>query len=366
MIFNHSTGQSQDTNSADHKTTNRAFNRPITLAEWEDRELPMPDFLLGQWLTTTSRVLIVGPTGLGKTNFGLALAFNVAAGKDFLHWKAVRQSRVLYIDGEMPRRLMKERLLDAGRRANVKPDGLFVLSREDVDLPPLNSEEGYRFMLDLIDSRGPFDLIVFDNIQALLIGDMTTEEQWAKVLPLVRGLSKRSIGQLWFHHTGHDEKKSYGSKAREWQMDTVILMKREGADQESDIEFGIQFTKARERTPRNRSDFDEVTISLRDDRWHSNRVEKMSKDTGDALRDLEALIRDQAEAGPCGDTMVLRDDWRVRSNVTWSARKPEARKKAFNRANDALAKRGTIVVNGNCVGLAKRQDKGTGGTLSLH
>ena len=31
----------------------------------------------------------------------------------------------------------------------------------------------------------------------------------------------RSIGQMWFHHTGHDESKSYGSKAREWQMDTV-------------------------------------------------------------------------------------------------------------------------------------------------
>jgi len=127
---NHPAKQSQDHN-AHAQCDNRV---PLSLEEWEKRELALPDFLIGQWLTTTSRVLIVGPTGLGKTNFGLALAFSVAAGDDFLHWKGVRPRRVLYIDGEMPRRLMKERLLDAGRRAGKKPEGLSVLSREDLDI----------------------------------------------------------------------------------------------------------------------------------------------------------------------------------------------------------------------------------------
>ena len=113
----------------------------------------------------------------------------------------------------------------------------------------------------LIADYGPFDLIIFDNIQSLLVGDMKEEDQWAGVLPWVRDLTRRSIGQIWFHHTGHDETKSYGSKAREWQMDTVALMERDEADN-TDLCFSLKFTKARERTPENRADFEPVTMRL--------------------------------------------------------------------------------------------------------
>ena len=193
------------------------FGPPVTLAEWLERDLPDPDFLLGELLSTTSRVVIVGPTGLGKTMFGLAVAIAIAANKGFLHWQAKRAGRVLYVDGEMSRRTMKRRLQDAVRRAAVEPEGLVILSKEDFEgMPPLNTPQGQKWMDDFIEKHGPFDLIIFDNIQALLVGDMKDEEQWANILPWVRSLTRRSIGQMWFHHTGHDETKSYGSKAREW------------------------------------------------------------------------------------------------------------------------------------------------------
>jgi hypothetical protein len=79
---------------------------PLTLDEWRGRDLPKPDFIMGNWLTTTTRVLMTAATGLGKTNFGLALAQRSGVGADFLHWKARRACRVLYIDGEMSRRLL--------------------------------------------------------------------------------------------------------------------------------------------------------------------------------------------------------------------------------------------------------------------
>jgi hypothetical protein len=28
---------------------------------------------------------------------------------------------------------------------------------------------------------------------------------------------------MWLHHTGHNETQSYGTKTREWQMDTVLF-----------------------------------------------------------------------------------------------------------------------------------------------
>jgi SpoVK/Ycf46/Vps4 family AAA+-type ATPase len=64
--------QNQRTNGPDPDATEKP--PPLTLAEWLARDLPEPDRLLGDLLTATCRVLIVGPTGLGKTMFGLAVA----------------------------------------------------------------------------------------------------------------------------------------------------------------------------------------------------------------------------------------------------------------------------------------------------
>ena len=61
------------------------------------------------------------------------------------------------------------------------------------------------------------------------------------------------------HHTGHEENHSYGTKTREWQMDTVILMQKIGDDQ---IDFNLKILKARTRTPENRRYFEKVSISL--------------------------------------------------------------------------------------------------------
>jgi hypothetical protein len=32
-----------------------------------------------------------------------------------------------------------------------------------------------------------------------------------------------SIAQVWLHDTGHDTTKGFGTKTREWEMDTVII-----------------------------------------------------------------------------------------------------------------------------------------------
>jgi hypothetical protein len=68
----------------------------------------------------------------------------------------------------------------------------------------------------------------------------------------------------------HNEQQSYGTKTREWQLDIVALLERVELPA-ADIAFKIRFTKARERTPDNRADFDEAIITLADDTWSSER-----------------------------------------------------------------------------------------------
>jgi hypothetical protein len=244
----------------------------FTVKHWIERDLPDPDYLLGTLLSTTTRMLLIGPTGIGKTNFSLALAFAAASGTALLHWASRWPGRVLYIDGEMSARLARDRLRQAVKRHGTAPDNLIVVNREDFPgLSPLNEEAGQKFVDWLIEEAGGADLLVLDNIQALLVGSLKDDDTWAPVLPWIRDLTKRKIGQIWVHHTGHDTAKGYGDKSREWQFDTVALMKSpDSPSPDRLLEFRLEFPKARERGPENRKDFDPADIWIdADDCWRS-------------------------------------------------------------------------------------------------
>ena len=148
------------------------------------------------------------PTGLGKTLLCVAIGMAASAGIDYLHWHGGRPARVLYVDGEMSRSLLQERLAEEVKRIGMRPEHFYVLSHEDVDdgrWHPLNTKEGQAFLEGVIKAIGGVDLIIFDNIMSLISGDQKDEEGWRQTLPFVRSLTRREIAQIWVHHTGHDE-----------------------------------------------------------------------------------------------------------------------------------------------------------------
>jgi hypothetical protein len=183
---------------------------------------------------------------------------------------------VLYIDGEMSSTLMQRRIIDAlGRAGGIDhPENPHFVCLNDLPTrpPPLNTEAGQKYMDNVIDDCGS-EFLFLDNIQALLSGDMKDEEPWRNVLPWIYSLTKRKIGQAWVHHTGHDETHSYGSSTREWQLDAVGLLERL-SDGPGDIGFKLRFTKARERTPENREDYEAKIIRLVDNQWSAEPVER--------------------------------------------------------------------------------------------
>jgi hypothetical protein len=268
-------------------------NRAFTLAEWLKRELPKPDYLLGNLLSTTSRILAYAPTGIGKTMFAMGLSMAAAHGNGFLHWAGIRPARTLFIDGEMPRELLQERLRDESQRLGAVPENFRALSKEDCDsMGPLNTPEGQQFVDGIIDSDGGTDFVVFDNNMSLLAGNQKDEESWQQILPWVLNLTRRRIGQMWIHHTGHDTSHSYGTKTREWQMDTVMRLEMiERPD--TDVSFLLSFRdKARRRTPLNRSQFEDVRIALVEGHWIYQRAAGQRKEKLSPLgkKFLEALL----------------------------------------------------------------------------
>jgi hypothetical protein len=123
----------------------------------------------------------------------------------------------------------------------------------------------------------------------LTTGDMKEEEGWAKVMPFVRDLTRRKIGQIWAHHTGHDESRGYGTKTREWQLDVVVHMTALQRP-DTDISFTLEFTKARERTPSNRADFQPIDVALVDEKWVYERGSSRAAGTGRAGKGEKAIL----------------------------------------------------------------------------
>ena len=337
----------------------------LTLGAWLSRELDPPDFMLGELLSTTTRALLIGPTGLGKTNWLIALGFAAADGTSFLHWQGSGKSRrVLYIDGEMSRRLTKQRLIDAVRRHGGQPADFFYFNREDFpDFEPLNTEKGQHFVDRIIEGCGGIDLIILDNVQALLIGDMKDEEPWQLTLPWVRDLTRRSIGQIWAHHTGHDATHGYGSKTREWQLDLVMLMK-EIEHPIADISFSLETTKARERSPDNRQDFEPVCITLERDRWSSSAG--VASPSGKPPRPLavkfhaallDAIsVHGEPHRASAGRFAVTQEQWIVecvRLGLLDNS-KPDSQRSLISKNRLDLLAANWIACNGNLVWSIKR------------
>jgi 5S rRNA maturation endonuclease (ribonuclease M5) len=249
---------------------------------WIHRIFPPSEQLLGDLLTTKSRVFMVGYTGLGKTMLGLAMAVGIATGNGFLHWRSGRPARVLYIDGEMPGELLQARIQDAVKRSECErtPANLFAYSADWSEafakyypslgtLAPLNTEQGQQFIYDLIAELGGIDAVFFDNVMSLVIGDQKDEIPWSETLPLVTKLTAKGIAQVWFDHTGHNAGQQYGSSTKAWRFDAVGIMTRLGEDQRASREtaFTLSFEppgKARRRTPENWDQFAPHVIRLQD------------------------------------------------------------------------------------------------------
>ncbi len=349
----------------------------LHIDDWLTRNLPPPDKLVGEWMTSTSRAILNAETGLGKTNFGMALGGHGSAGVGFLHWRVERPIRVLYVDGEMSNRLLKLRAADVVRRLPSHPKGLHLLSRQDApEMQPLNTEAGAAFIHEVIDRIGGVDLIELDNVMSLISGSMKDEEAWQQTLPFVDSLTRRCIGQLWIHHTGYDTSHGYGTKTREWQMDTVLIGTAVKRD-DTDVSFTIEFPKARERTPQNRADFEPFTVALVNDEWVSSSAKVAPTPPSPVGAKFLAALVDVFAGGDSvtfqGWKAVKIDHWRLECERMGLIEKDKSNRgrALFSKYRVELITRNHIACNNDLVWIIQmkgglRNDASTGNGSETH
>lgn len=223
--------------------------RAVDVRELLELEIPAREYLLEPIVREKESLLVHSWRGVGKTFFGLELAFAVASGGSFLKWRAPRPRRVLYVDGEMPARVMQERIaaiVKASDRADdFEPHNLRLVCADlqDTPLPNLSTLGGQMLLEPLVEEA---DLLLVDSISTLAdYGRENEAESWAPMQEWTLQQRRRGKSVILLHHDGKHGLQR-GTSRREDVLDLVIGLRRppdyvasEGA------RFEIHFEKAR-------------------------------------------------------------------------------------------------------------------------
>jgi hypothetical protein len=98
--------------------------RAFGLHEFTTLKFPPRDYVLSPILPLKGLAMLYAARGVGKTHVGLGAAFAVAAGAEFLRWRAPKPRKVFCIDGEMPGQALQERLIAIAAGCDAAPPSL--------------------------------------------------------------------------------------------------------------------------------------------------------------------------------------------------------------------------------------------------
>ena len=221
--------------------------------EFLKEPLPKIEFLLYPFIPQNGVSLLYAERGAGKTFMGLAMACAVASGFDFLHFKADKPRRVLYVDGEMDAREMQDRLnlLIAGFEKEgkhvIKENLRLFLAgmQQDATMPDLATKRGQAQLEAYINQS---DLVIVDNIFSLYTaGRENDADSWVEYNAWSRKLRAKGVSLLWIHHTGKDKNRGpRGSSAIEAILNSSVCLEVASGHRSSDGAIAVvRYTKTR-------------------------------------------------------------------------------------------------------------------------
>lgn len=275
----------------------------VSLSELLGKHIPPRAPMLAPWLTEQSLSMIYAWRGIGKSWLGLSVGYAVASGCDLLGWHVPSKRRVLYIDGELPARVMQSRMALIVRAFDGEPapDGFRILTPDlqpNGVMPNLSDYTG-QAAIDLYADES--DLIVIDNLSTLARGGKENEgESWLPVQEWALRHRAKGRAVLFIHHAGKGGQQR-GASRREDVLDTVISLRRPTEYNPADgAVFELHFEKARNLTGDEAQPLD-VRL-LGDDsgiRWEYAPAEEGILDR------LDALVREGASRAEMQDELGL-------------------------------------------------------------
>ena len=228
-----------------------ALNESVVVSsELHDLDLKPRKKLLGDWFCEGDLGFIFAFRGVGKTWLALAIAQALSTGGKLGEWQGHEATKVLYIDGEMPPDLMRDRC-----------DGLQSCNDQ---LQFLNHEilfERTGKVLNIADpeiQNGITKHCVNTGVKVLFIDNLSTAafglkeneaDSWEKMLPWLLDLRRRKIAVVIVHHAGRSGEMR-GTSKREDSVFWIIALDdmKKNAEDKRGARFISRFTKPSRNT----------------------------------------------------------------------------------------------------------------------
>lgn len=289
---------------------NNVFNaefKVYTMNDFMKIQLKPIIYLVKPLIPESGVSLLYAERGAGKTFMSLSIACAAASGFDFLNFQVPQPCKVLYVDGEMDCREIKDRLqkLERGfamenkivNRDNLR---LFLCGMQgDMEMPNLATPEGQAaFEREIGDAQ----IIIIDNISCLYKGGGKENESDTWTQYNSWSVSQRNKGRsiLWVHHTGKDKNRgARGSSAIETVLNySLALTVPDEHKADHGLEIYAEYTKNRGLAGTIVKEFCAKLVSAPDDsyvQWvvadtkkdRDKKIVKELKDKGKTYKEIE-------------------------------------------------------------------------------
>jgi putative DNA primase/helicase len=158
--------------------------------------------LLGGWLCESDYGIIFGARGVAKTWYSLMIANAVATGGTIGEWTADAPKKVLFIDGEMPADMIRDRLLGFGGTENITLLNHEILFDRTQKVINVTSKSQQDALLQLCIQTG-FKLLILDNLSVCAFGIKENDSfEWEQLHRWLLQFRRHGIAVILLHHAG--------------------------------------------------------------------------------------------------------------------------------------------------------------------
>jgi len=180
--------------------------------------------------------------GTGKTYIALGIVKALVSGGKLLPWSALRRTRVLYVEGEIPASQLQDRLKQVIGKSGENLRIITLDEQPDNEIPSLLGEYGRKLVEEAI---GDAEVLVLDSISTLFNFSTNDEENWLAVNAWLKKLRSKGLCIIFLHHAGKTGMQRGSSKAEDLLDTSIKLAQPKDYRIEEGLRANLTFDKTR-------------------------------------------------------------------------------------------------------------------------
>jgi putative DNA primase/helicase len=233
------------------KSWRSALNESVvTSSQLRELRLTPRMKLLGDWFCEGDLGFLFAFRGVGKTWFALGMAQALSTAGKLGEWLAHQSVKVLYVDGEMPPDLMRERCAGlSASNTNLEFLNHEILFQRTGKVLNIANQEVQQAITQRCITTG-VKVLILDNLSTLASGMKENEaDSWELVNAWLLDLRRRKIAVVIVHHAGRSGEMR-GTSKREDNVFWIIVLDdtKKNADDKRGAWFISRFTKPSRNT----------------------------------------------------------------------------------------------------------------------